>query len=229
MKFICENGGYDYPEVFANNGYDKDIKVICVDEETYIPYMFINRDDHIDSKISRPLLSDLERRTRAKADPNNEKTDDFSENHLHKNILVVFHDFYDNFIPMIEQYRNIVKYNSTNYSVLLFNYPGQSYTMFQPGTKFNNIGIAQAVDQILFDLERYGSVCFLTDRLVLAGYGYGGNIALCYQALLKNSLVNLEALLLINPIVYMDNQIHSIIKDYTNELQNTKINSKHGE
>lgn len=37
--------------------------------------------------------------------------------------------------------------------MLVFNYPGQLYTLFDPDITYDNIAIAKVLDSILYDLD----------------------------------------------------------------------------
>lgn len=110
------------------NYLNKVVRALKVDEFTIIPYIYLDNEEElsIGKNKARPVrYSEYEK-------------GESTKNNQHRNIMVVFHDFYDSFMTNIEKYQNLIKNTDRQFSIVLFNYPGQSFTIYTENTKFTN-------------------------------------------------------------------------------------------
>ena len=165
------------------------------DSLTSFPYTVM------DSSISS---SNAERRRRKEKE---------SSNNAFFNIIIC-HDIFDTLerfkifmSPIVSQYPGI--------QVLLWNYPGQSYTKIADGQICNNVFLVECLEKLLSKIGAGGSKEFDSSRpYFLLGYGCGGSVASLYAAKCSCSL--LRALLLINPLSFADAHFTSVMHDCRN-------------
>ena len=137
--------------------------------------------------------------------PNSVNTDPFK-------ITFVCHDLFDNFVEFIPVYKTLIE-AIPNRKVILFNYPGQAYTISNEEFLPNNEGVSNIIDNFLCQLERKGKLNFARDILNFIGYGFGGNILLYHLVSAKNSIPAYKSIMLVNSFAYIDQIIIRTIHD----------------
>ena len=134
--------------------------------------------------------------------------------------LIVFNDFFDNFIEQIEVYKSIAKDNQ-GIRILLMNLPGniyiyiyivyigQAYTKYSPEVVLNNEFYHRCVNLLLYYLEEIDLINISTQSVGLLGFGNGGNTALYWAINAYSTCLNLRGILLFNSFSYIDD----VLKD----------------
>lgn len=127
--------------------------------------------------------------------------------------LVVIHDLFDNWErlqillnPIIARYHGAIQ-------VLVWNYPGQAYTTWRPGTLLNNVYHVQCFHALLQHLGTKGLKLWRDAPYYLMGIGNGGNIATRFCANSPPLDVNTRALLLVNAFAFVDAQLAQFLHD----------------
>jgi len=128
--------------------------------------------------------------------------------------MIVCNDIFDNyerfvtiFFPMVKRYPSL--------QVLLWNYPGQALTTFSDKKSMDNIFFADCLHKLLNHVGDSGTKQFdLNRKHYIMGVGCGGSVALLYTS--KFHASSLRALLLINPLVFVDSHFSSVIHDCRN-------------
>lgn len=127
--------------------------------------------------------------------------------------LVVIHDLFDTWErlqillnPIIARYHGAIQ-------VLVWNYPGQAYTTWRPGTLLNNVYHVQCFHALLQHLGTKGLKLWRDAPYYLMGIGNGGNIATRFCANSPPLDVNTRALLLVNAFAFVDAQLAQFLHD----------------
>ena len=94
-------------------------------------------------------------------------------------VIIVCNDFFESFLEYVSIYRKVLS-QLTKTKILLFNFTGQAYTLYNRNVIPNNEYIAEQLDGLLNALEDQKRINFRTDEFRLVGYGYGANILLYY-------------------------------------------------
>lgn len=97
-----------------------------------------------------------------------------------REVIIVFHDMFDNMYELAPYFVQILK-DKTNKRVVLFNFPGQAYTIYQRDVPCTNEYLSSFVDSFFYHLEVKGYADFIGDRIKFTGFGYGGNVLLYYS------------------------------------------------
>jgi len=126
-------------------------------------------------------------------------------------ILIVLHDFFDNFMDHLDFYQNILA-ESYNCHIVLLNYPGQLFTVYDRNQTFNNEDISKILDGFIFYLARQKLIDLQNDKIKLLGIGYGGNILAYFGGSCEGSFASLHSMMLINSFVYIDEMLFEKIK-----------------
>lgn len=132
--------------------------------------------------------------------------------------MVICHDIFDTFDRLKVLLSPIIS-RHTNSQILLWNYPGQAYTKFplNNGRKkfLNNDFFAECLDKLLIHVGVNGTNEFDSSRpFHLMGYGLGGAVSCLYAANYEAKL--LRAVLLVNPLTYVDTHYASVMHDCRN-------------
>ena len=127
-------------------------------------------------------------------------------------IVVVCHDFFDNFMEYIEVYQTIIK-SRKNTRVILFNYPGQALTIFPNNYVSTNENCSEVLDGLLCRLEKSGVFSIEKDEFNFIGYGYGGNILTCFLCSTENCIPSYKNLLLVNSFAYADDLLTKTLQE----------------
>jgi len=133
------------------------------------------------------------------------------------NVLVVVHDIFHSFFESVEFYEKILS-SFSNTKIILFNYPGQAFTSYDPDNIQTNEEIAAALDTLLNFLSDNKRITD-DDKIHLVGVGYGGNIASCFLA--NNSIINLnvQSILVINSFLQVDKEIETTAQEWITVLK----------
>lgn len=64
----------------------------------------------------------------------------------------------------------------------MFNYPGQSHTIYDANSPFRPAQFNSIVDKIIFKLAQPGKGCIIgsADKFKFIGFGFGGYLASCF-------------------------------------------------
>lgn len=98
-----------------------------------------------------------------------------------REVIVVFHDMFDSMYDSFKYYSSTLK-GKSNKRVVLFQYPGQAYTIYQRDVAYTNEFLSNFVDSFFYHLETKSYIDFVADRIKFIGIGYGGNILLYYSS-----------------------------------------------
>ena len=135
-----------------------------------------------------------------------------------KQILFILHDFFDNFMEHITFYQEISDIIK-NCKIILFNYPGQLFTLYDEEKLFNNEEIAKILDELILDLEKQKVIDLQKDIIKLLGLGYGGNIAAYFTTSCEGSFKSLHSIMLMNSFVYIDEMLFGKIQELLNVFE----------
>ena len=111
--------------------------------------------------------------------------------------VVVCNDLFDNFIDMIEQYKELVE-TLDCLRIVLFNLPGQAFTSYDPQETYNNEFCSVLVDTLLFHLEETGQINLMNGDFYFVGFGFGGNVLAHLLHNAQDIIPNIKGLLAIN-------------------------------
>lgn len=129
----------------------------------------------------------------------------------HKEVLIVCHDFFDDFIGKIRFYQNLIR-DLENYCVVLFNYPSQPYSLYSPDECYNNEILSQCLDLLIYELVRSKTFHLRSDNLRFLGFGLGCNVILHFLASANSAINTLKACLLFNCFLYLDEAFIQFLK-----------------
>jgi hypothetical protein len=132
------------------------------------------------------------------------------ETAISKDIILVVNDILDSFTLHLQFFKELIA-KSKNTKVILFNLPGQAYTLFNPEKTYDNIYMGSLLDLFLYNLDRREEVNCAGDNLKLIGYGYGANIVTYYLANLQQAVYSIRLALLINPFTHIDATVDSFL------------------
>ena len=141
----------------------------------------------------------------------------WKETRRSKQVLIVLHDFFENFMNHINYYKSIMN-ESVNCSVVLLNYPGQTFTIYDQNDTFNNEDIAKIIDGFIFSLAKQKLIDLHNDTIKLMGFGYGGNILSYFAGSCEGAFSSLHSIILINTFVYIDEMLSEKIKKFCSVL-----------
>ena len=154
-----------------------------------------------------------------------------------QNVILLIFDFMDSYLSHIKHFHSLIQKIPQDHKkvvLIMFNYPGQTFTIFDEDEVFNNVAIAKIIDNILFEVEATGQIVLANDLFSMIGFGYGGNIALTYgilsltysylflASMLHNSDVNTGAILLVNAFTYVDEKISQVILNLIKEIRRSE-------
>lgn len=152
------------------------IKVFVCDEQTAIPYIVLS------SGISGR---------------------DTRKNRFGREVLIVCHDFFENFIERIDFWFECCQKNH-DFIIVLFNYPGQAYTYFSNQKIYNNEYNSTILDLLLYELQKQEIFFLRSDNFRVIGFGNGGNIITTFLSSHDGTLINFKYALLFNTFLYTD-------------------------
>jgi len=138
-----------------------------------------------------------------------------------KEVLIICHDFFDDFLTKIAFYQNLIE-DLENYYVILFNYPCQSYTLYNPETCYNNESLSECLDLLIYELVRRKVFHIRSDNLRFIGFGYGCNVILHFLNSANDAINTLKACLLFNCFLYLDEQLSDFLINSINFLEESK-------
>jgi len=87
---------------------------------------------------------------------------------------------FGNLIDEMDQFKKYAT-EDNNTKFILFNYPGQAYTLFNEEIVYNNDYNACLIDMFLEELATQGEIDLNKDSFKFIGVGYGANILLYYR------------------------------------------------
>lgn len=141
-----------------------------------------------------------------------------------KEVVIVCHDFFDNYLEKTEFYNSFVK-KLENYILVLFNYPGQSFSLFNPDTVYNNEYLSNVVDLLIYELAKRKVYHIKSDNIKFIGFGLGCNVILHFLISTNQSISTIKSCLLFNCYFYLDHQLASFITQAINVWSNASENS----
>lgn len=190
---------YKPEKLFALYGVpdlEKRVKVFVYNEFTAIPYIIVN--------------SNKKRKNEHMQSANRENN--FKHNvRLQKNpICLVVHDFFHNFLEYIAFYQKLAN-NFFNKTFILFNFPGQAFTIYNEQEYFNNVSISNLIDSLLYHLneKKYISLDYETFKMI--GLGYGGLILSYFLGSFEDA-ISFNSGLFINSFAFLDEITFSTLK-----------------
>ncbi len=128
--------------------------------------------------------------------------------------LIVCHDIFETHERM-KIFMSPFMNHHDGHKILLWNYPGQAHTTYSGTQCLNNAFHVKCLEKLLLHLGADGEKAFDTcEPFYLMGYGYGGSVACLYAKLFP--LPAMRALLLVNPLSFVDTHFASIIHDCRN-------------
>lgn len=130
-------------------------------------------------------------------------------------VLFVIHDIFENFMENINYYKNILKKKENCY-IILFNYPGQLFTISMENKLWNNEEIAKIIDNFILYLEKQKSINLQLDIIKMIGFGYGGNILSYFASSCEGAFQPLNSLMLLNTFIYLDKMLYEKITQLIN-------------
>ncbi|KAL4503210.1 hypothetical protein ABPG72_000816 [Tetrahymena utriculariae] len=218
IEKVCDIMGYQEPIIDSS-----DMKFLVIDESTAIPYCLIGGEKQKNQEIKQ---EDDINDNKSKNDQNyniSEQLNEFdspykkqsrnrenSQHNIEKNneIIVFLQDFFDSYFEYKSLFESFLQQNP-NRRVLLFNLPGQSYTIYNSELLYPNYYQIEVIDRLLFKLDQEKLINTKTDKFKFIGIGYGGFILQSYMVSAYGNLPHLGSLLLINSFIEVDN----ILKD----------------
>lgn len=132
-----------------------------------------------------------------------------------KQILFILHDIFENFLEHFNYYQNML-IKIRNCSIVLMNYPGQMFSIYDRNYSSNNEDISKILDAFIFYLDKQGTIELELDRIKLIGFGFGGNVGAYFASSCEGAFLNLHSIMLINTYVYID----EMLKDKLIQLLN---------
>jgi len=142
----------------------------------------------------------------------------------HKEILLICHDFFDNYLDKIANYKEILN-ELENYILIAFNYPCQAYSLFNASFVYNNEYLSNSLDLLIFELVRRKIFHIRSDNLRFIGFGYGCNIILHFISSTNSVINTIKACLLFNCFLYLDDQLYQFLNNSMNLLNSSKNNA----
>jgi len=103
-----------------------------------------------------------------------------SHHHLGYDVVLICNDIFGDFIQDIEFYQEYAK-TADNVKFILFNIPGQAYTLFDEHAIYNNDYNASMIDLLLEELTTNKAFNPSVDTLKFVGIGFGANIFLYFS------------------------------------------------
>lgn len=110
-----------------------------------------------------------------------------NNNHVGKpyqNVVIV-NDIFDSYIESIAMAKEVLE-EAENTRFILFNYPGQSHTIYDKQADFKPNDFAAIIDKLIFRLSYHPSqlnIIASGDSIKIIGMGYGGYMAQAYLSL----------------------------------------------
>lgn len=144
------------------------------------------------------------------------ESDDDNQNKTSRNYvnMIVCHDIFDTYERMAIYWKDFL-YRNYGHQILLWNYPGQAFTKFSEKQTLNNDYHAECLMALLDHIGPKGSGEFMTNMpFYILGHGHGGSVACLFAK--THQLPHLKALILVNPLSFVDTHIASILHDCRN-------------
>ena len=141
----------------------------------------------------------------------------------HKEILIICHDFFDNYLEKLDFYKQLLS-GLENYILIAFNYPCQAYSLYNPETLYNNEYLSNVLDLLIYELVRRKIFHIRSDNIRFIGFGYGSNIILHFLSSINGAIKTIKACLLFNTFLYLDDPLSNFISNSINLLSNSKEN-----
>lgn len=128
--------------------------------------------------------------------------------------MIVCHDMFETLERFAIYFKQMLTRNG-GHQILLWNYPGQAYTEFSEGQCLNNEFHSDCLRTLLQEIGSEGREEFSTNKpFYILGHGHGASIACTFAK--SCVFAHLEALILINPLSYIDTHVASILHDCRN-------------
>jgi pimeloyl-ACP methyl ester carboxylesterase len=171
----------------VNDDQQMMMSIFHLDDSTSLPYRILkNRASHTNESSTTPLFYNL----------------------------IVCNDIFDHyerfialFMPMVMRYPSL--------QVLLWNYPGQALTTYANNISMDNIFFSDCLHKLLSWVGDSGTKEFETTRpFYIMGVGCGGSVATLFAS--RHQEQSLRAILLINPLLFIDSHLASVVHDCRN-------------
>jgi hypothetical protein len=193
---------------FENTKFLKDSSIFVYDSNTAVPYDIVNL------KVGGEKKKGSKRRSITL----------LTEEKSSKFIIVVLNDFFDSY----EKYKTSVAEAMKNCSkdlkdakLVLFNFPGQSSTMFSKKNILNNMFYSEFLDRFLYFL--FNRKLFdQSYSLILIGFGNGGNVALTYTSIYEKYWDFIHSVIIFNGYCQNDSFLNQSMVEILKNISNTK-------
>ena len=193
---------------FENTKLLKDSSIFVYDSNTAVPYDIVNL------KVGGEKKKGSKRRSITL----------LTEEKSSKFIIVVLNDFFDSY----EKYKNSVAEAMKNCSkdlkdakLVLFNFPGQSSTMFSKKNILNNMFYSEFLDRFLYFL--FNRKLFdQSYSLILIGFGNGGNVALTYTSIYEKYWDFIHSVIIFNGYCQNDSFLNQSMVEILKNISKTK-------
>lgn len=136
------------------------------------------------------------------------KSSDFNDA-MPKNVFVFCLDIFSNQIYNDSHYFLGLLDGLSNTIFVFWNYPGQAYTMFNPGSAllYDNTYLANTLDMIFYELDCKFVINPEMDSMNFVGVGFGGSIVLFYLAQSNGAVSTISSVLLANSYSFVDDSL----------------------
>ena len=135
----------------------------------------------------------------------------------YKNIFI-FQDIFDSYIEHISMTKELLD-DLQNTRFILFNYPGQSHTIYDKNGQFRTTEFIAIVDKLLFRLATLPNqlgIIGKEDTIQLVGFGYGGYLLQSYLSACPSTYNVIKGALIINSSLYCTKKHKEIFESLIN-------------
>lgn len=136
-----------------------------------------------------------------------------------KEVCIVVHDFFHNCLEYISFYQSLVN-KFLNKTIIVFNYPGQAFTIYDSNELWNNVSLANLLDSFLYYLNEKGQISINLNSIKMIGLGYGGLILSYFLGTCEDAL-SLNSCLLVNSFTYLDELTFSTLSTCIETFEST--------
>lgn len=119
--------------------------------------------------------------------------------------VVIVNDIFDSYIEFISMAKEVLE-EAENTRFILFNYPGQSHTIYDKLVEFKPSDFAGILDKLIYRLSYNASqlnIIASGDSIKIVGMGYGGFLAQSYLALCPEMASMVQQVMLVNSPPYL--------------------------
>ena len=132
---------------------------------------------------------------------------------------MIFSLFLDNFLENVAYFSKILR-KMFNKRIILFNYPGQAYTVFNETEIWNNESISGLLDSLISYLVNIKKIDLDIERVKFLGFGNGGNILTYFICTSEGAMTSLHSTLLVNSFSYLDELLYQTLQECITNFEN---------